>query len=595
MESQQTSRTGAHPLPVILVASVVQGWVLYALHLAIKNHHWPATNPAWLLGLYALFVFIPVTVQLIAPHVLRAGAWVIIAGLSAVYFYFGWFHGGTVLGSDMQPFWQFGTAFPLGLELLLLWLLLLPFLQSRVIAGIWVPSYEQLFSTAWRNKLTLAEAALFTGLFWLLLFLWQMLFHLLGIDFFRELFEEPIFIYPVTSLAFGVALHLIGSLERWTQTVLEQVLSVLKWLGVIASVILTLFTIALVFKLPTLVFSGQKAIGAGWLLWLVAVVVLFVNAAFRDGSSTNPYPRIVGIALRFVIPLLTIVALTAAYALIIRTQEYGLTVERIWAFVVAGCALIYATGYSAAAMKVGPWMDSIARVNLFTAFVLIVVMAAALTPLLSPYRLAADSQFKMVFRWHEGFGADNSFINSPFHYLRFDTGAYGETKLQELANGKEPTVTPMIRQLAASALAQKNEWETPVTNDAETKLSAMAVYPAGHVMSNDLRLVLKEDLHTAGMQRPAMANCTDQLSGLYADLNGDGVEEFVLLTGYRTRVYQQVSGKWRAIGDLYGGGCGGKDSDIRRHLAAGDFAVVPRTWKNLRIGDRSYRFATEPQ
>jgi hypothetical protein len=40
--------------------------------------------------------------------------------------------------------------------------------------------YRALFANAWRNKLMLAEAALFTGLFWLLLFLRQMLFHKLG-------------------------------------------------------------------------------------------------------------------------------------------------------------------------------------------------------------------------------------------------------------------------------------------------------------------------------------------------------------------------------------------------------------------------------
>jgi len=57
--------------------------VLYALHLAIKNHHWPATNPAWLLALYSVFVFIPITVQLIAPYVTLVGTWAIIAGLSA--------------------------------------------------------------------------------------------------------------------------------------------------------------------------------------------------------------------------------------------------------------------------------------------------------------------------------------------------------------------------------------------------------------------------------------------------------------------------------------------------------------------------------
>jgi hypothetical protein len=91
-----------------------------------------------------------------------------------------------------------------------------------------------LFTYAWRNKLVLGEAALFTGLFWLLLFLWQMLFHMLGINYFRELFEEPIFVYPVTSLAFGSALHLIGSIERLTAVVLEQLLNVLKWLGLLA-------------------------------------------------------------------------------------------------------------------------------------------------------------------------------------------------------------------------------------------------------------------------------------------------------------------------------------------------------------------------
>ena len=51
------------------------------------------------------------------------------------------------------------------------------------------------------------------GIHWLLLFLWQALFHLLGIDY-RELFEEPVFIYPVTSLTFGCAMHLIGSIDR---------------------------------------------------------------------------------------------------------------------------------------------------------------------------------------------------------------------------------------------------------------------------------------------------------------------------------------------------------------------------------------------
>ncbi len=176
-------------------------------------------------------------------------------------------------------------------------------------------------------------------------FLWQMLFHMLGIDYFRELFEEPIFVYPVTALTFGCALYLIGSIERLTAVVLEQILNVLKWLGLLAGVILAFFTIALVFKLPGLLFTGQKAIGAAWLLWLTAVVVLLLNAAYRDGSVPQPYPKWIAQFLRVVVPLTVIISLTAVYALWMRSRHYGLTVERVWAFVVAGAALLYSVGY----------------------------------------------------------------------------------------------------------------------------------------------------------------------------------------------------------------------------------------------------------
>src|ERR1700675_4061996 len=46
-------------LPLILLAAVIQGWVLYWLHNSLKFHHWPATDQAWLVPLYALALFIP--------------------------------------------------------------------------------------------------------------------------------------------------------------------------------------------------------------------------------------------------------------------------------------------------------------------------------------------------------------------------------------------------------------------------------------------------------------------------------------------------------------------------------------------------------
>jgi hypothetical protein len=456
-----------------------------------------------------------------------------------------------------------------------------------------------LFTYAWRNKLVLGEAALFTGLFWLLLFLWQMLFHMLGINYFRELFEEPIFVYPVTSLAFGSALHLIGSIERLTAVVLEQLLNVLKWLGLLAGVILAFFTIALVFKLPDLVFTGQKAIGAAWLLWLIAVVVLLLNAAYRDGSAAQPYPKWASLFLRVVVPLTVIVATTALYALLMRSRHYGLTVERVWAFVVAGAALLYSVGYSISAFGRGAWLGSISRANVIVALALITVIAATLTPLLSPYRLAANSQFEMVRdrglaveedKHANRYGAAS---NTPLHYLRFDSGRYGRARLRELAElqtGKDATG---VRLIANRLLAQKARWEQPAAVNMRADLAKMPVYPGGSVLDKELVDTISKDL-----EKPdrvfAFRGIGDKAVGIYVDLNADGTDEFVILTKDSGVVYERRVGRWSPAGNIIpqSSYTSRHDLDLAAELAKGKISVIPAKWNDLSID--GFLFSVRP-
>src|SRR5579864_277176 len=451
---QQPAASAAQPvtrLPVILVAAVVQGWALYGLHRAIVQHAWPASAPHWLLALYAVAVFVPVTVELLAEHARSRAFWGLLTVLAVAWFAFGWHHGAAVADRPDEGFALTGDCFPLAFELLVLWLLVLPFLQVRLAAGRWNAGYQALFTFAWRNKIALAEAALFTALFWLILFLWQSLFHMLGIDFFRELFRQPLFAYPVSSLAFGCALHLIGSIDRLVSAVLEQILNVLKWLALLAGALLALFTLALVPRLPGLVLTGQKAIGAAWLLWLVAVMVLLINAAYRDGTVERPYPRWLALALRWVVPLTIIVSLTAIYALTVRTAHYGLTVERVWALIVAGAALLYSCGYALAAVRGrGVWLAGIARVNVLTAVALIAAIAAALTPLLSPYRLAANSQYALALTKVPASDVADARGATPFHYLRFDAGRYGRDRLRQLTQLRDAPNATQVRELAAA-------------------------------------------------------------------------------------------------------------------------------------------------
>jgi Domain of unknown function (DUF4153) len=596
MENALRAPSAKPGLPLILLAAVVQGWALYGLHLALKEHHWPATDQTWLSALYALAVFIPVTLELLADYARLTALWVMAVVLGAAYFYFGWHHGAVFSTAAPTPIQGGGEYFSLALLLMLLWLLALPFAQGRLATGGWVIRYESLFTNAWRNKLMLAEAALFTGLFWLLLFLWQVLFHLLGIDYFRNLFEEPVFIYPVTSLAFGCAMHLIGSIDRLTSVVLEQVLSVLKWLGLLDGVILALFTIALVLKLPGLEFTGKKAISATWLLWLTAVVVLLLNAAFRDGSVAQPYPRWIGQWLRVVVPLTVIVSLTALYALTMRSSHYGLTVGRVWGLVVACAASVYSVGYSLAALGKGAWLRGMARVNVLVALALIVVIAAALTPVLSPYRLAADSQFRIV--RDKGLAAlsddranQNVFWrDNALQYLRFEAGRYGVARLRELASLQAGPDAQSVSRLAKQLLDQNTRGINPPNSDYPEVLAKLHVYPEGRSLDPEPQARLQADLLRPENGFAFQHLSENDVAGIYVALRMEGPDNFVFLNANHGLVYDKREGHWDLVGDLH------PSSFIRSlnlnlvdELSNDHVSAAVPAWKELSIGGRVFR------
>lgn len=587
---QQSSTSYRESLPVILAAAAVQGWALFGLHQAIKTHTWPATNLAWLFALYAVVVLIPLTTQLLADQVRKAATWAIVGLMTGAFFYFGWHHGGSVASFWDKRWAESGECFPLAIVLIVLWLILMPFVQARLKVGRWSGEYRQLFDHAWRNAITLAEAAAFTGLFWLLLFLWQSLFHMLQIDFFRDLFEEPIFVYPVTSLVFGCALHLIGSVDRLVSTVLDQILNVFKWLGTVTGVLLALFTLALISRLPSLVMTGQKAIGATWLLWLVAVVVLFLNAAFRDGTSSTPYPTWIAFSLRAVVPLTVVVSLTAIYALYVRTGEYGLSVERVWGFIVAGAALIYSVGYSAAAIKKGAWFGGVSQVNVVVAIALIGAISLALTPILSPYRLSANSQYAMVLKGRFETSQKPYDFSSPFHYLRFSSGAYGRAKLAELAHLQNHPDAGRIRNLAAASIELTSPWESAPTETASEALAKMIIYPQGRTLDADLSQRVSAELNDPKKQYLWRLSPECPMAGLFVDLSPDrsGSEEFVLLRGASGLVYQKTASGWREVGHAYESDSACQKSILAK-LAQGEVSIKDPAWKELWIGTNRIR------
>jgi hypothetical protein len=576
-------------LPIILTSAVLQGWSLYGLHHAIQFDHWPANSPPALLALYALAIFVPLTIQFLAQYAHERSTWILTAAVGIAFFYFGWHTGAAVMDADSERFVSSGRWFPLAFVLAVLWLMLLPFLQARVIEGHWRTRYELLFSSAWNNKLVLAEAALFTVLFWLLLVLWAQLFEMLGIGFFEELFEEPIFIYPVTSLVFGAALHLIGSIERLTSVVLQQILSVLKWLALLAGLILVLFTIALVLKLPTMIASGERAIGAEWLLGLVAVTVLLINAAYRDGSVEQPYPRVIGMLLRFAVPLTVIISLTALYALYLRVDSYGFTVERVWGFVVAAAACVYSVGYAVACRKKSPWLSGIARINVIAAWFLIAVISLALTPILSPHRIAANSQFELAKL--ERIEQPTQRYDTPMRYLKNHAGRYGIKRLEALANLQDHPRAAEIRADAAAVLKEERWAAAPLPSQAIDRLAQMVVYPSDREIDAKLKARLQSDLADPKLAYTFQAN--GPLAAAFVELDGNDGEEFVVLAGGNGTVYQLQEKGWQRVA-RFSSPNPSDNNELATRLKEGKLTTEASSWKELRIGNTVYRHSGDP-
>jgi hypothetical protein len=405
------------------------------------------------------------------------------------------------------------------------------------------------------------------------------LFGTLDIDFFGDAFSSAWFIYAATAVVLGLALYWIGSVDRLVDVVLAQVLSLFKWLAPLAGLIVVLFTFALLPSLGELFGTGQQALRALWLLWLVAVTVLLLNAAYQDGSAP-PYGRVLGGAMRVVPPLLLLVALVAAYALYVRIDALGLTVSRFWGLVTALVAVAHAAAATAAALRRGPWLGLMSKTNPLLAAALAVTLALTLTPVLAPQRLAANSQAAIA---SEG---DARRRVGALNYLRFDAGGYGRAALASLGEGAD--------ELAAEARATRARTYPAAevaSVDFDEWWQTVRIYPIDRAPPSELvaaiRLSGPRLPHPQGMPAPYAA---------WLDLTGGPELEFVLFpSGGLYELFVAENGGWRRqstgfASGLFSGAPNGFDAALER----GDFATEVPELRDIVIGGRRIRLQPQP-
>jgi hypothetical protein len=577
MAASDAAGFSASPFAGRAAIALAQGGLLWFLYDAAAHDRWPEGQRGWLVGLIAVAVLVPLAQYVLAGLAPVARQWRILAVLALVALALGWHHGAWTAS---EPYGE--PYFPVALGVLVFHAM--PFLQSALTRGTWKPRYEALFHHAWRNALLGALGAVFAGVFWLLLMLWGQLFHMIGIDVFRKLFESSAFAIPATTVAVGIGVQLAGSVERLQGALRQQLLALLKWLAPLAAFILVLFTAALLAKSPELFAEQRRAISAVWLLWLIAVTVALLNAAYQDGSEASPYPRWLGTAIRLASILLLPVALLAVYALAVRIQSYGLTASRGWGFLVALVALGYAGGYAWAAARRGAWMAGMGAVNVAVALFTIVAMTLMLTPLLSPERLAAASQYRRVLADPE---------TDAYANLRFRSGRYGRERLAALAAIEGHARAADIRRRAGEELARTLPWAGP-TLPGGLGPGNLAAYPTGAPIGPAL-IEAFNSYHDPQL----LSYCTPQARCpvLFADLNRDGAAEAILFAPHGIVGATPAGEGWRLLEriDRAGPSASFADRDtLIEALENGRYRVDDWPWQALEIQGEVYLLAEPP-
>lgn len=576
----------------IVLIALLQGLALYAVQQAGEN--WPFHDIASRYRWYTWVLTIPTAVALTLVDLRDRRLWLHAAIGSAVVLalasWIGWNLGGGATGLRDGPLhWPFSISMAIAV------FVTLPWWQFRLQHGHWRASYDALFERAWQNGLTLALALAFTGLTWMLLWLWAELFQLVDIDFFRDLFREEAFIALATGCLFGFGV-LIGRTQHRAIQVTRQVLfAICRGLLPLLSFIAVLF----VLSLP---FAGLEALwktrSATWLLVIVSLLlVVFTNAVYQHDSERAAYPlwlrRLVDASLL----ALPVYAGLALYAMGLRIAQYGWTLERFWGALVVLTVCGYAVGYALSVLRTrGRWLQPIERVNRWMCWTVLGVALLANSPVLDGVRISIASQVARL-------KADPAAINARDALaLRFELGRRGVDTLRALQ--QDPALSKDARAVSVikDALARETRWsDGGLLDDGLRDLAALQ----RHVALVKGSSAADADWWAAVLDRSlADSQCLDvdeRCVALRRDLDGDGVDEMLLCrledqVGPFCQLHARADGKWQDAGTLnFYGHTGKADAEAAKAaLLAGELQLQRPRWPQVSLAGGTPQSVDEP-
>jgi len=569
-------------LRAAVAVAFLQGALLSWIHHLAESEAGPWSELSVLLPAYACTVGVPLTYYLLRSRV-RGGSLVarllfVGLGLAATAAYVGWVNGPA---EGLYPS-AGGSVFLYIVLALLGWFVALPFLSLGLRGALTTDGYVALFDEAWRLAITLAFACLFTQVFWGLLSLFVGLFESIHISWPRQVIWARNFAYPATCVAASFAIGLTEVQPEMFRGLRRLLLTVLRWLTVVAAAIVLLFVGAVIVEGVTVLWDTHFA-SAGLICTSLMLITLY-NAVYQDGRDSETLPRALAWPVRAALIVGPALAALAFWALVLRIRQHGVSEDRLQALVVVTILAGYLTGYALVAALGTQAPFAVRHVNVVMALVIVATLVTIHSPLIDLKRAATAAQLRRV-------PVDGDKFD--FHYLRFGLGRHGLTALQGLARSE----TQRVAALAQRALAEAGTTDTglfghrqPIADDRTRFASRFEVYPDGAALPDDLIDVLFGIYKSSSWQLPCIdrgAPCV----ALLVDLDRDGHEEVVVPLPTDGTVYARRSEKWVKVGRLQPGRYQTPEALRPELLDRKVQSLPPSLFGGIRIGENEFAFS----
>jgi len=567
-----------------LITSLLQGLLLLWLHERLASEHWAHLEVAKKLPIFVLAFGFPTTFIFLRSKLnnISSIGWAsLISGGFFLSSY--WFSGSALTPSTLS--YPGSSLIDLylsfGLIASITWLILLTFVQVFIHMEGHSFRYERVFSNVIRVFVLLTYGGFLLFGVWLLLLLLVGLFETLGIGFFSRQILTPQFIYPVSSLVFGASI-IMGE-RRYPAESRYLVLSHIGRLLPLASLILVLF-------LSVLPWVGLQPLwdthdATTLMLVLQLAIIVLVNASWRDGRDAPMFPKSIQWLIRLSLVLLPIMGALCIWALGLRVQQHGWTVDRIWAGLIILIVALIGFLYAQAATDLKSWLKGIGPSNHWIALVLLVALLLMQSPILDPRDIAAKSQEGLLL---SGKVSSQSF---NYDYLHFKLGRPGLEALQRLTEVNEGASSDEIRRAANESMAKK---AYPWGDDSGPPLSPQKIfarfraYPKGAPIDPSFaeylnRRYLDRIGHPDWRLPPRDEETPIDL--LVMDL-GSGPEPEVLILHSPFLVFTKEAGVWREVGKVELSSGWPREKEILDAIDQKKIKVLPHTWQDIMIAGR---------